>query len=347
MRRFVIITILGVVFIALTLLAGCTSSNDLPAATPTSVNPAEVALTMVWQKANAEATQMAVNIQFTATGQVIEATRNVENTQAAVAITEQARKDAQATDAQNRRDAAATEQRKRDDAAATEQRRRDDAATEQTRRDVEATAQQNQLNIIGTATAQQQDLWNQATMEVLPIHNAWTQQAVYIEQTLAANDAELSNLNVEQQRDTNTIDWLAPLIGVAIIIGVFAIVQIRKSRLQKVVNEEDGTVEGVLVDDKLIKLDLMPTPVMDLSGKTPTAPEMTDPETQKAVTRMALGVRALRELPAQMPPQMSVGLYNGVFGEQQTKKPVVQVLPEGQTPKDILEELEGQVVEEE
>ena len=332
MKRFAIITFLGLAMLALALV-GC-STGEMPALTPTAVNPAEIALTMVWQKANAEATQAAVNIQFTATGQVIEATRNVESTQAALAVTEQARRDMLATDAQNRRDA-----------AATEQRRRDDAAAEQARRDMEATAQQNQVNIIGTATAQQQNVWNQATLDVLPTHASWTQQAVFVEQTMAANKARLSGLEVEQQEDTNTIDWLAPLLGVTTIIVVFAIVQIRKSRVQKVVNEEDGTVEGVLIDDKVIKLDLMQTPVLDLSGKTPTAPSIGDPETQKDVTRRAQGVRALSVLPAQMPPQLSAGLFNEVFGDQK-KKPVVEVLEPGQA-KGMLEELIGQVVEEE
>ncbi len=340
MKRIIILLVLALLVIGLSLI-GCATPP-----TPEPQNPAEIGMTMAAQAMDAKATQMRIDIQYTATAQVIAATQNVQNTQAAAAVTEQFRADAQATDQQNRRDLAATEQQNRRDAAAAEQRRRDDAATEQARRDSEATAEQNQQNIVGTATAQQQNIWNQATLEVLPTHAYWTQQAVFIEQTLAADQAKLSNLEVEQQKDTNTIDWLAPLLAVATIIVVFAIVQIRKSRMQKVVNEEDGTVEGLLLDgNRLIRPQLMPGPVLILDGETVRAPDVTDPETQREVTRRAQAIEALRAMPTQAPTANAALMTNSIFGE--TKAPTVKVMPAMQLPREVLDELSDQVVEEE
>lgn len=339
-------TIILSVFMALVigfLIIGC-----VPAPTPEPQNPAEIAMTMAAQALDAQATEMKINMQYSATAQIIEVTKNVQNTQAALAVTEQARKDGVATDQQNRRDAAATEQQKRNDAAATEQRKREDAATEQARRDLEATAEQGRQNVIGTATAQQAEIWNGMTLAVAPTHDLLTLQAAHVEQTLAVNDAELSNLNVEQQTDKNTAEWVVPLLVALALVSVFAVVQIRRSRVQKVVNEEDGTVEGLLIDgDTLIRPQLMPGPVLDLSGKKAIAPDVTDPETQKEVTRRAQAIEALRAMPTTAPTANATLMANSVFGE--TKKPVIQMLQPGQgsASRVILDELSDQVVEEE
>src|SRR3989304_2150246 len=93
-----IVFLFGLLTLMSLLLLGCGTNYDAPQLTPTSPNPAEIALTMMANEMNAKATQQMIGIQFTATAQVIEATRNVESTQAAISITEQARRDAQATD---------------------------------------------------------------------------------------------------------------------------------------------------------------------------------------------------------------------------------------------------------
>lgn len=321
MKRTIILSALALLMIGF-LIVGC-----VPAPIPEPQNPGEIAMTMAAQAVDAKATQMRIDIQYSATAQILQVTQNVQNTQAALGITEQARKDAQATDARNRQDAAATEQQKRDDAAATEQRKRDDAATEQARRDMEATAEQGRQNVMGTATAQQAAVWNGMTLAVAPTRDLLTLQAAHVEQTLAANNVELSNLNVEQQTDKNTAEWVVPLLVVLALVAVFAVVQIRRSRVRVINNEEDGTVVGLLVDGTtLIDIDLMPSPVLDLSGKVVTAPEVTDKETQSEVTRRAQGVRALKALPANVPPQMSTSLYNNVFGNVQQDKPRIEIV---------------------
>lgn len=333
MKRTIILVFLALPLLAI-LVAGCGSAMT-PVPTPTNVNPAEIAMTMLGQKVDAEATQMAVNVQFTATAQVLGATATQQAIYLQVTSTEQARRDAVATDQQQRRDAEATAQEKRNE-----------AATEQARRDAEATAQQYQQNVIGTATGQMIATWNAATLEVLPTHAQWTQQAVAVEQTLAANNAELSNLNVKQQTQKNTAEWVVPLLVVLVIVIVFAVVQIRRSRVQKIENQEDGTVEGLLIDgETLIRPQLMPGPVLDLSGESVTAPQVTDKETQNEVTRRAQAIEALRAMPTQAPNANATLMTNSVFGE--ARKPVVEVLPPGSASRVILDELSDQVVEEE
>ena len=341
MKGTIAIFLLGLLAMGL-LVVGCVAGP-----TPEPQGPAEIAMTMAAQKMDAEATQMRIDIQYTATAQVVEATRIVEHTQVAAAATEQARQDVMATDQQFRKDAAATEQSRRRDAAATEQRIRDDEATQQARRDIEATADQGRRDASGTATAQQVAIWNAATLQVAPTHDAMTLQAAYVEQTLAANDAELSNLNVEQQGQKNTVEWVIPLGAVMIIVIVWAVVQFRKSRVQKIVNEEDGTVEGLLVDEQLLRPQLMLGPVLDLRGKTATAPEVTDKETQREVTRRAQAVEALRAMPTQNPTANAAGMMNSVFSQEQ-RAPAVEVLMPGQQgTRVILDELSDQVIEEE
>jgi hypothetical protein len=183
-------------------------------------------------------------------------------------------------------------------------------------------------------------------MQVAPTHDLLTLQAAQVAQTMEVNDAQLSNLNVEQQTDKNTAEWAVPLLVVLAFVAVFAVVQIRRSRVREIKNEDDGTVVGLLVDGKtLIDMELMPGPVLDLSGKTVTAPEVTDKETQNEVTRRAQGVEALKALPVNIPAQMAAGLYNNVFGGGQ-EKPRIDFV-EAEVVRDWVEDVTRQADEKE
>jgi hypothetical protein len=331
LKRSVILGLLGMVTM---IVLGC-GAGYTPTPTPEPQNPGEIAMTMVAQKVDAEATQMAVNVQFTATAQVVWATQNSQNTQIAVAVTEQARKDVMATEQQSRRDAAAT------------QARRDAEATEvQYRRDVEATAQQYEQNVIGTATAQQAAIWNGMTQSAVPTHAAWTQQAVEAEQTLTTNKLQLSDLEVEQQRQTNTISWFVPYSAAIAAVIVVAVVMLRRSRVHEVKNEDTGVVEGLLLDtNTLIRPQLLTGPVLKLEKDGPHVPQVSDPGEQSEVTRRAQAIEALRAMPTQQPTANATLMANSVFSE--SKKPVIEVLEPGQASRIILDELSDQVVEEE
>lgn len=331
MKRFAIIMFLGLAFMV---MAGCGSSNDVPP-TPQPISPGEVALTMMAQQVDAQATQMKVDIQFAATAQIVGAT-----------ATAQAHIDAQATAEQARKDAQATDTRARQDAMATDQQRRDDIAATQIVINMRATAEQAERNVVGTATAQQQAIYNSMTAQVLPTHAMWTQDAVRQEQIIATNEVELSNLQVVRQRKSNTLDALWKYAVATFSIVAAVIVVLRYSRVREIKNEETGVIEGILVDGKyLVKPQLLPGPVLELDGDEPRVPQMTNPDEQSEVTRRAQAIEALRAMPTQAPTANATLMANSVFGE--SRKPVVEVLPPGSAPRVILDELSDQVIEEE
>jgi hypothetical protein len=293
--------------IVLPLLFGLSACANDPAAlatpTPVPVNPGEIALTMIGQKAAAEATQMAVNVQFTATAQVIEATQNVESTQVAFITTERARQDAVATD-----------QRARQDAAATEQRRRDDAATEQARHDMSATEQQMRIDAASTQSANATATWVVMTMTALPPHATLTQMAVQQQIALSTNEVELSNLQVRRQQQSNTLQALGPYTVALVLVVVLVVYILRMSRTKEFKNEE-GVVDAVLLDNStMVRPALMPGAVLNL-GKTPNVPLLTDPETQNEIVRRHQAIEALRAMPTQSPTANGQNLMNSVFGE--------------------------------
>jgi hypothetical protein len=328
MKKMIIILLSGMFAV----LAGCISATT---PTPQPVNPGEVALTMMSQKIDAEATQMAVNVQFTATAQIVGATATAQAHIDAQATAEQARKDAQATVEQARKDAQATAEQARKDAQATEQQRREDIA-----------ATQMVMHDFWTATAQQQAIYNSMTAQVLPTHMIWTQEAVQQQQIIATNKVELSNLEVERQRKSNTLDALWKYAVATAMMIAAVIMVLRYSRVREIKNDETGVIEGLLVDAKhLIRPQLMPGPALDLSGDTVTAPQVVDKETQNEVTRRAQAIEALRAMPTERPTANAALMTNSVFAE--SKKPVIQVLEAGQVQRKVLDELADQVVEEE
>jgi hypothetical protein len=263
--------------------------------TPEPQNPGEIAMTMVAQKVEAEATQMSINVQFTATAQVVWLTQNAQGTQNAISITEQARRDAIATDNRMRQDAAAT----------------------QARIDAVSTAEQYQRNVIGTATAEMQSIYNSQTAQVMPAHATWTAQAIVVEQALATNQVEKSNLEIEQQRQKNTPEWFIPYSGVVLAAVVLSIWMLRRSRIFEVKNQQTGALESIIIDGvKSLRPSLQAGPLMIIEGKTgPTVPQVSQPEEQREVTRRAQGIefmKAMADASAATPAGM--GMYNDMFG---------------------------------
>lgn len=282
-------------------LAACVSEMK-PTATPAAISPGEVALTMVSQRVNAEATQMAVNVQFTATAQIVGAT-----------ATAQAYIYAQATAEQARRDAMATEQQRRQDAAATEQRRRDDIAATQAVQNAIATAEQQQREVQWTATAQQSAVWNAMTQTAIPIHSAWTQQAVVMQQAKERNDLELSTLEVERQRKSNLLQAYTPYVIAFLAMIIGALIADRWSRTREI-KDEDGNLEGVIVDGEFIRPSLLPGAMLDLANKS--VPQLTDPENEKEIKRREQAIQMMRSIPTQPPMKAATSLYNNIFASE-------------------------------
>ncbi len=294
-------------FLALFLTACAT-----PAPTP---NPAEVGLTMFANKINAEATQMALNSVFTATAQVYGLTATVQAAGTQEAVTQQARMDAQATADQSRADAQATADQRRMDAQATQQRIDADATQSQARREIEAQATQARMDIESTQQAQATANAFQMTQSVAPTHNYWTQQAVEQQIIIGTNQVELSNLEVKQQQETNTIDWAAPLsfaVFFAIAASASAFVYLKTREIK----DEEGRTRVIITDGKVVRPDLFTGPLLDL--KTMNMPLLAPAAEQSRVTERAQMVDALSVMPVNT-SNAAAGAFNQYFSANKEK----------------------------
>jgi len=285
------------------LLAACSAAPVTPSATPTPpANPAEIELTMFADEVNAGATQKAVERVFTATAQVMAITVTSQFINTQEAVTQQARNDAQATSVQARNDAIATQQRIDVEATQAQAQRVMVAQATQARMDLEATQR-------AEATARS---WA-VTEAVIPLHDSWTQQAVEQDIIIATNEVELSNLAVQQQQDTNTLEWALPWVLVvgAFLVGALFVwfwMQVRT------IKSEDGGPDVIIYKNRLtVRPDLFALPMLDL--ETNTMPLLADPKEQSAVTMRAQAIQALSVMP-DAPASNAAAAFNGYFSPQ-------------------------------
>jgi hypothetical protein len=308
-------------FLLIVLVLLLTACNETPVPTP---NPAEVALTLLADKVNAEATQAVVNMRFTATAQMFGITATQQQIYLQATATEQARVDIAATAAQTRRDAQATAEQKRLDIQATQQRIDADATQEQARLDVIATQQAG-----STATA------GVMTMTAIPPAATLTQIANEQNIILANNQVQLSNLQVEQQSQKNTPEWVIPyLLLFGLVAGVLWYVK-SQSRVREVKNE-DGDVELLIIDHtRAIRPRLLAGPVLDLNGEV-SMPMLTAPSEQAKVTERAQAVEAIKNMPTSTTPQ-AAQTFNKYFGTQQQDLPFEIIDAEETPPAGLLD----------
>lgn len=269
-------------------------------------------MTMFADKINSEATQARIDSIFTATAQVYAVTATFQAAGTQIAVTAQARQDADATAQQQRVDAQATADQRRADAQATQQRIDADATQAQARRDMEIQATQMRMDIESTQQAQATANAFQMTQFVAPTHNYWTQQAVEQQIVIGTNAVELSNLEVEQQRQTNTVDWALPALG-AIGLTIAAVVFILRYSMAREFKDEDGNTRVIVFNnEKAVKPDLFTGPVLDL--KTMNMPMLAPPAEQARVTERAQMVQALSVMPVNT-SNAAANAFNQYFGQ--------------------------------
>jgi multidrug efflux pump subunit AcrA (membrane-fusion protein) len=288
------------------------------------LNPADVALTLLADKVNAEATQAVVNMHFTATGQVLNATATQQQAYLQATGTQQARIDADATSAQVRRDVQATQSRI--DADATQAQARVDAQStaDQARLDLQATQQAS-----GTQTA------FSITQTAIPPAATLTQIANGQNIIIANNQVELSNLAVQQQTQKNTPEWLIPysLVVLAAIGGLLYLYS--QSRVREIKNGDDE-VELLILDGKrAIRPKLLSGPVLDLDDVV-TMPMLTSPIEQAKVTERAQAVEAIKSMPVSTTPQ-AAQTFNKYFGSQREDLPFDVIDAEDAPPAGLLD----------
>ena len=263
-----------------------------PAPTP---NPAEVGMTMFADKINSEATKARIDSIFTATAQVYAVTSTFEAAGTQIAVTQQAAGTQEAVTQQARMDAQATADQRRMDAQATQQRMDAYATQAQARRDMEVQATQARMDVESTQQAQATANAFMMTQAVAPTHNYWTQQAVEQEIIIGTNAVELSNLEVEQQQQTNTIDWAIPTLG-AIGLTITAVVYVLRHSRTREYKDEDGNIEVIVFDnEKAVRPALLTGPVLDL--KNMNVPQLAPHAEQSKVTERAQIIKALSVMP--------------------------------------------------
>lgn len=319
-------------FLAL-FLTGCATPQPTP-------NPAEVGMTMFADKINSEATQARIDSIFTATAQVYAVTATFQAAGTQIAVTQQARIDAQSTADQSRADAQATADQRRSDAQATQQRIDADATQAQARRDMEIQATQMRLDIESTQQAQATANVFMMTQAVAPTHNMWTQQAVEQQIIIGTNAVELSNLEVQQQQQTNTIDWALPMLGAIGLTATAVVYVLRHSRAREF-KDDDGNIQVIVFDgDKAVRPDRFTGPVLDL--KNMNMPLLSPPAEQAKVTERAQMVQALAVMPVNT-SNAAAGAFNQYFGQQkETPYDVIDAdaLPTGLVDVEALKSLE-------
>jgi hypothetical protein len=311
-------------------LTGCAT----PVPTP---NPAEVGMTMFADKINSEATQARIDSIFTATAQVygVTATHQAAGTQ--IAVTQQAASTMAAVTQQARMDAQATADQRRADAQATQQRIDADATQAQARLDVEATADQARLDVASTQQAQGTAVAATMTQMVIPTNNLLELQQKEIDLELSKNELELSNLAVEQQRETNTTDWAVPT-GIAIFLVLTASVVAFVYVQTREIKDEDGRTRVIITKGKAIKPDLFTGPVLDL--KSMTMPQLAAPAEQARVTERAQMVDALAVMPVTT-SNAAAGAFNQYFGQQkEAPYDIVDAVPAGLLDGEALKSIE-------
>lgn len=310
------------------LIVSCT-----PAPTPAGVGPVDIAGTMVQQQVAAQATSNSVSIQMSATAQVIGVTSTQYAYATQAAVTQQALVYAQATSDQARQDAQAT------------QARRDFEATQQqARRDAEATSQQARLDVESTMQAGGTQTAFAITQTAIPPANTVAAIATNQALEIGANEVEKSNLEVEQQRQKNSVEWITPYLIALVATVVGAVFVIRYSRVREVKND-DGDVELLLIGgNTAIRPKLLGEPVVILDGEEVKASPISDPAEQTEVTRRAQAVDALKNMPVN-PTGQAAQTFNRFFDQTQPR-PQVEVLEDGTLPRVILDDIEDQVVQE-
>ena len=302
-----IAAVLIVSVVVLAFLGSCASSlsesmQPTPLPTVTNLGPIDIAATMMQVDIASKATQQALQIQQTATSNVMGMTVTVQVAGTQQAVTQQARQDAIATDQQARRDAQAT------------QARMDFEATQaQAQRDAQATAAQAKLDLVATQQAQATATAYLATAAIQPTSNALTATAVAQEIVIRNNEVELSNQHVRDQQMTTLVrNFLVPAV-IVIAVSVLALAIVRSSR-SKIITNEAGDVEAILHDNtRVIRPRLMPGSVIEMYGRDTTMPQLVAPTEQAEVTKRAQAVEALAAMPAE-PARNGMDVYGSAFG---------------------------------
>ena len=336
MKRSTRILLAGLVLFVVSI--ACEATTPTPSA-------ADVAMTMIGDQVNAQATQAKFASIAEVTAQVAAATSTQQAVWVQATQSQQARLDSEATAAKADANAQATSYQARMDAQATQQRIDLEATQVQARLDAESTAEQARIDALSTQQAAGTSTAFVITQTAIPPMNTMTAISQSQDIQLKENEVQLSSVKVKQQWDTNVIQWLVPMLFAIAAAYVGARYLANVSRVREVKDAEGNTDVLIFDNEKLIATKLMPKPILMLVDNE--MPDVTHPSEQSEIVRREQGIRALEVMP-ERPTDYALDTYADMFhGPQRDQLPTIEFVPPDRIGTEILEEIEGQVMEEE
>ena len=173
----------------------------------------------------------------------------------------------------------------------------------------------------------------QQTAVVEPTHAIWTQQAIYVQQTITAGQAEQVQLAVRRQEMKNGFDAYGPL-AIVIFVLLASSEGFRKWLKTRVFKRDEHGKAPVLAFEKdgvtvVTRPDLMISQAMQIGQDGAiAAPQVTDQDAQMLVARGAQLIEAVSFLPPDRGQQGNKWL-NGYFSQRVQS---YEVLSAGQMP---------------
>lgn len=203
-----------------------------------------------------------------------------------------------------------------------------------------------QIRIDATANAA-----NAATAAVQPTHAVWTQNAVYVIQTVEQGNAEKVALAVKRQETKNILDALLP--WTLVVIAVYVLGKGLFKWLRQRVHQRDEfgrppllTIEDDAGNTNIVKSEILPKAITSISATgVVKAYELTSNEEQADINRRNQAVDALAVLPTPY-AQQGTKIMNAEFGR--STPPRVNI-GKTNTPdmRAVLDEVDSKLIEEE
>lgn len=147
-----------------------------------------------------------------------------------------------------------------------------------------ATASIDQTATAASGTATQQSVQATGTQQKLDITATLDVAAASAQATALHGQAVSVELAVERERSMNTVWAVTPWAAFVLVLVVLLVVALRRSRVRPIFRDPRGDAPLLIVDGKIYDADRNPQPLLDLSGKKPVIPALTDPGLQAATT---------------------------------------------------------------
>lgn len=147
-----------------------------------------------------------------------------------------------------------------------------------------ATASVNQTATAASSTATQQSVSATGTQRVLDNTATVDAAAASAKATALHGEAVSVELAIERERLMNNLWAVTPWAACVMLLAALVISAMRWSRVRPILRDARGDAPLLILDGKVYDADRNPQPLLDVSGKKPSIPALTDPDLQAATT---------------------------------------------------------------